>query len=118
MGSYKDIKAYEKSYQAAREIYFLTKDFPQHEQFGLQSQIRRAATSIALNIAEGSGKNDGDKELARYLKMAKGSCAEIQVLLNFAFDFGYISKENYDANLEKYNEIGKMLSGLLSYLRT
>ena len=116
MGSYKDLSVYEKSYEAAKEMYMLTKSFPREEQFGLISQIKRAATSIPLNIAEGYGKVAGNVETLRFLKMAKGSVAEMEVLLRFSHDFGYVSREEYVKQCTVYEEIGKMLSGLIRAL--
>ena len=113
MSSYKDLKVYEKSYGAAKRIYELTQSLPKEERYGLTDQMRRAATSIPLNIAEGYGKREGEKELSRYLRMARGSVAEVEVLLDFVKDFGYISEEEHKTEKAIYEEIGKMLNGLI-----
>ena len=117
MGSYKELSVYEKSYQAALRIYLLTNTFPKEEQFGLISQIKRAATSVPLNIAEGYGKGAGYTEVLRFLKMAKGSVAEMEVLLRFSKDFEYLSQTDYERFIAEYEEIGKMLSGLMRNLQ-
>ena len=117
MGSYKELSVYEKSYQAARAIYLLANSFPKDEQFGLISQIKRAATSIPLNIAEGYGKGAGYAEVLRFLKMAKGSVAEMEVLLRFSKDFGYINEIVFEEQNTQYEEIGRMLSGLMRNLQ-
>ena len=116
MGNYKGLNVYVKSYEVAKEMYLLAGSFPREEQFGLISQIKRAATSIPLNIAEGYGKSAGKPELLRFLKMAKGSVAEMEVLLDFAHDFGYMSGEVYSQKKRQYEEIGKMLSSLVAKL--
>ena len=113
MASFYDLNVYRKSYSAALDIYRITKEYlPKEEMFGLSSQIRRAATSIPLNIAEGYGKNNGSAELQRYLSITQGSCAEMEVLIHFIKDLGYITDIQYTNLIEKYNEIGKMLQGL------
>ena len=113
MQSYRELDVYAMSYEQAKEIYELTKAFPKEEQFGLISQIRRAATSIPLNIAEGYGKVETGKELLRYLSMARGSSAEMEVLLDFAKDFGYVSERIYEERMRLQQRIGKMLTGLI-----
>ena len=113
MQSYKDLLVFKKSYEQAVEMYGLTKSFPREEMFGLASQIRRAAVSIPLNIAEGYGKVEKGKELVRFLSMAKGSSAEMEVLLDLAKDIGYLSDDRHRQTMEKQEEVGKMLTGLI-----
>jgi four helix bundle protein len=117
MGDYRKLQVYERSYEKAKEIYVIANRFPKDEQYGLVSQIKRAAMSIPLNIAEGYGKQDGTKELLRYLRMARGSCAEVSVLIDFARDFGFMTKEEGERLQRGYEEIGKMLTGLLKALK-
>ena len=114
MGSYRDLKIYEKSYKAAKAIYLkISLKFPEEEKYGLKSQIQRAATSIPLNIAEGYGKGDTKKEMLRYMYMARGSVNEVMVLLDFAKDFGYITEEEQRKGKETYEEIGRMITGFI-----
>ena len=117
MSDYRELKVYEKSYEAAKMVYIISKGMPQSEQFGLTSQIRRASTSVPLNIAEGYGKQAGDKEVLRFLQMARGSSVEMQVLVNMLKDFGYISDEVYKETINQYEEIGKMISGLMKSIK-
>jgi four helix bundle protein len=84
--------------------------FPSCEQYGLSSQIRRAATSIPLNIAEGYGKRDSQAELKRYLRMSLGSANEVLVLLEFSKDMEYITEEMHEKAYTEYEEICKMLN--------
>ena len=91
----------------------MTERFPKEEIYGLTSQIRRAATSIPLNIAEGYAKRESQAEFKRYLTMALGSSDEMQVLLSFAKDLGYINLETYKKSREIYKEIAKMLSKMI-----
>ena len=114
MRGYKGLQVYERSYKAAKAIYLkIAERFPREEEYGLKSQIKRAATSIPLNIAEGYGKGGSRKEMLRYMYMARGSCHEVAVLLDFAKDFGYISEEEHEKAIKEYEEIGKMLTGFI-----
>ena len=107
--SYRDLKVYERSYRAAVSIYRMTSVLPREELYGLTSQMKRAATSIPLNIAEGYGKKESASEFKRFLLMAIGSCDEMRVLLDLCRDLDYISNEDHDAYEKEYDEIGKML---------
>ena len=110
---YEELKVYEKSYRAALSIYRLTEGYPKEEIYGMTSQIRRAATSIPLNIAEGYAKRDSQAEFKRYLRMALGSSDEMQVLLDLSKDLGYINAETYAKAKGAYKEIAKMLSAMV-----
>ena len=107
--SYEDIKAYERSYRAALDMYRIVRKYPREEMFGLTSQTKRASTSIPLNIAEGYGKRESIDEFKRFLLMAIGSCDEMKVLLSLSKDLSYISEQEYEKYSQEYNEIGKML---------
>ena len=109
---YKDLVVYTKSYQAALDVYRVTKTFPREEIYGLMSQLKRAATSIPLNIAEGYGKRQSANEFKRFLMMAIGSSDEIRVLLDFSKDLGYVAPEVHETLYAAYDEIGKMLNVL------
>ena len=114
MGDYRELKVYEKAYEGAKKIYQeIVPGFPKEEAYGLSSQIKRAAISIALNIAEGYGKGESTKELLRYMYMARGSVNEVLVLLEFAKDIGYIRVEEQRGASEAYEEIGRMLTGFI-----
>ena len=110
---YEDLKVYEKSYKSALSIYRITESFPKGEIYGLTSQIRRAATSIPLNIAEGYAKKESQAEFKRYLMMALGSSDEMQVLLDFVKDLGYVNPETHKKARETYKEIAKMLNSMV-----
>ena len=111
---YKELKVYEKSYKSALAVYRMTKGFPQEELYGITSQIRRAATSIPLNIAEGYAKRESQEEFKRYLRIALGSSDEMQVLIEFAKDLEYIGEERYTKAKAAYQEVSKMLNGMIS----
>src|SRR5690554_2519015 len=103
---------WQKSHQLVLKIYEATKHFPNDEQFGLTSQIRRAAVSIPSNIVEGKARGT-KKDYKRFLHIARGSLEEVKYQLLLAKDLGYIENANFDSILELAKEIGKMLNGLL-----
>ncbi len=98
---YRNLEVYKKSYELAMSICEYAKTMPKEERFELTSQIRRAATGIPLNIAEGYGKKESQQEFKRYLMMAKGSSTEMQVLLDMCKDLGYMKAEHHKKYLER-----------------
>lgn len=92
------------------EIYKLSKTFPSEELYGLISQIRRAVTSISLNIAEGSGSNS-EKEFRRFLEIALRSDYEVMTCLEIALRLNYCEGKDYDRLMIEADEIAAMISG-------
>jgi four helix bundle protein len=76
MRNFQELSVWQKSHELTLRIYKLSLSFPREELFGLTSQIRRAATSVPTNIAEGSGR-DSDAEMKRFLIISSGSCSEV-----------------------------------------
>ena len=111
--SFRDLKVYEKSMEMVEEVYRLTKRFPKEEQFALTSQITRACVSIPANIAEGYAKKESIAEFKRFLLMAGGSANEMQVLIEVSVRLGYVEKEHGAELIKGYEEIGKMIGGLI-----
>ena len=89
---YKELIIWQKGRRLTKEVYLLTRQFPPEERFGLSSQIQRAVVSIPSNIAEGFNRNS-DKEFIHFLKIAKGSSAEVETQLLLSMDLGYVDKE-------------------------
>lgn len=87
--SYKELEAYKKSYEFVIKIYNITQSFPKEEIYGLVSQVRRSVISIPSNIAEGYRR--GSKEYVHFLKVALGSCAELETQLSLSKDLGFCS---------------------------
>jgi len=114
MFNFEKLKVYKEAISFANEIYLLTKKFPKNEMYGLADQFRRAATSISLNIAEGSGRNK--KEFKRFLIIAKGSLQECIPLLELTFLQGYITQQEKEKYYNKCVELFKMLSTLIKNL--
>ena len=114
--SYKDLKVYIKSYSLTLEIHQLTKQLPKTERYELGSQMRRAATSIPSNIAEGYGKKRSTAEFKRFLLMALGSCNELQVQINLCKDLNYIDDKEAEELLERYDILGRQLNTMIDKL--
>ena len=89
MKDFRNLKVWEKAHQLALALYPITASFPRQEAYGLASQIRRAASSIPSNIAEGCGR-EGDPELARFCIIARGSATELEYQLLLARDLKLI----------------------------
>jgi len=94
-------------------IYVVSKDFPNDERFGLLSQIRRAALSIMLNIAEGSSRGS-DKDFIRFLRISYGSLLEVVSCCYGALDQPYISQNRFDYVYEKSHLVAKKINALLN----
>ena len=116
MKDFRELKVWEKSHELTLDIYKMSLGFPKEEQFGITSQIRRAATSIGLNIAEGCGRGS-DADFKRFLYIALGSATETEYCLQLALDLHYISKDLH-ANLnDEINEVKKMLYAFIAKLK-
>ena len=114
--NHKDLDAWRQAMSLAEKIYIETKDFPKTEQFGLTSQLRRAAVSVAANIAEGAARNT-DKQMVQFLHISLGSLAELETLILLSFSFGYIPEKSRDELLENLTKCMKLTHGLIKYLR-
>ncbi len=116
MSDYKKLKVWEDAHQFTIDIYNITKKFPNNEQYGLTSQIRRSSSSIPTNIVEGSGQlNNGN--LIRFLGIAKGSAFETEYQLLLAKDLNYITNEEYKYLLAKIQSIIRRLTNLIKSLK-
>ncbi len=102
--NYKRYNIYYLSYNFALEIYKLTEYFPKNEWNGLSSQMRRASVSIPANIAEGSTRKS-EREFLYFLNLSFGSGKELEFLLSFAKDVGYVDSLKYAELNEKLNEV-------------
>ena len=106
---------WQKSHELVLKIYEVTKNFPKDEQFGLTSQIRRAATSIPSNIVEGKARGSS-KDYNRFLLIARGSLEETKYQLLLAKDLKYINENIYKEIYKKMDEVGRLLGGLINNL--
>ncbi len=108
-----DLEAWQKGHLLALEIYKITKNFPKEELFGITSQLRRAASSITANIAEGFERYHF-KDKVRFYYQARGSVAEVQNFLLLAKDLNYIDLELCRKLGEKANEVRRLINGLIN----
>jgi len=111
---HRDLKAFQLAYRLAMEIFHLTKHFPREEVYSLTDQIRHSSRSVAANIAEGFRKRRYPNMLISKLTDCDGEATETQVWLDFALDCGYMSKQNYNHLTAGYEEVGRMLSGMIA----
>ena len=110
--NYKDLKVWQKSIELVIDIYQLVKGFPKEEVNGLSSQMRRAAVSIPSNIAEGYYRYS-DKELLKFLHIARGSGAELETQLIIAAQLGYASEQKLEKAMLLCEEVEKMLNAFI-----
>lgn len=95
--SFEKLKVWELSRTLVKEVYSLTKKFPDEEKFGLSNQLRRAVVSINSNLAEGSTRNSF-KDKARFTEIAYGSLMEVLSQLILSLDLSYVDAEEYRVN--------------------
>jgi len=115
MRDFRKYLVWEKGHKLALDIYKETKGFPREEAYGLMSQIRRAATSIPINIAEGCGRRS-DSEFSHFLNMAAGSSSEVEEELLLSFELGYLDESVYNELNNRVNEIKSILNKLINTL--
>jgi four helix bundle protein len=108
MQRFTDLKVWQRSHALVLKLYPLTATFPAEERFGVVSQLRRAATSVPANIAEGS-KRQGKGDFARFLNIAEGSLAETEYFVLLARDLNYLSADAAKPLLSEIEEIARML---------
>ncbi len=116
MRDYRKLRAFELADSLALEMYLQTKAFPSEERFGLTSQLRRAAVSIASNIVEGSSR-DSLADYIRFLDMAYGSVCEVEYQVSLAARLSYLNESNASKLTELAHETARVINGLLRSLR-
>jgi four helix bundle protein len=117
MRNYRDLLVWEKAHNLTLCIYRETQSFPREERFGITSQIRRAASSIGANLAEGCGRRS-DGEMARFVQIAMGSAAELSYHLLLCRDWGLLGAEQFNHLASATEEIMRMLSALSARVKT
>ena len=116
MRDYTKLRAFELADKLAIEIYRVTQSFPREEQFGLTSQMRRAAVSVASNIVEGCARHT-EVEYIRFLDIAFGSVRELDYQISLATRLGFLISPNSEAVASIAQETSKVLGGLIRSLR-
>ena len=115
MRDFRALKVWQKAHQVALEVYRQSRGFPADERFGLTAHLRKSATSVPSNIAEGCGR-ETEKEFARFLSIAAGSASELEYQLLLAHDLEYLSRDAYAALSEQVAEVRRMLYRLMQSL--
>ena len=110
------LRVYKDAYELGLSVHRLTLELPQFEKFELGRQIRRAAVSIPLNIAEGYGRKRTQTQFAQFVSYALGSCNELGVLLSYCHDLGYVSDPAFKEIESSCSSVGKQLTSLLQTL--
>lgn len=113
--NFRDLQVWKKAHALALLVYQATSTFPVSETYGLTSQTRRSAASIPANIAEGCGRS-GNRELARFVEIARGSAGELEYHLLLAHDLGFLSRSIYPSLLSNLDEVQKMLTSYRRFL--
>jgi four helix bundle protein len=114
--SYRDLIVWQRAMDVAAATYRLTRDYPREELFGLTTQSRRAAVSIAANIAEGYGRASKQAYI-NFLRIAQGSLKELETHLLIAERVGLAQGDSIQPILDQSDEIGRMLKALIGKLR-
>ena len=113
---FEDIEAWKRAREVTKKIYEISAIGEFGKDFGLKDQIRRSSVSIMSNIAEGF-ERDGNKEFMNFLSIAKGSCGEARSQLIVACDQGYISTDRFDQIYQDLDETGRIIGGLMRYIK-
>jgi len=113
---FEDIEAWQKAREVTNQIRSIATKNSFENDYALLNQLQRATYSIMLNIAEGYGR-ETDGEFKQYLIQSRGSAREVQSILYIAQDADYLSAEEFDDLYGQLDEIAKMLSGLIKYLK-
>lgn len=113
--SVEDLEVFKRSHNLTLKTYKITQGFPQTEKFGLISQMRRAASSIAANLIEGSHRLSR-KEYRQFVSIARGSVGELKYHMLLSKDLGYLLADEYNFLITELEEISKMLNGLIRSL--
>jgi four helix bundle protein len=115
MGDFKELAVWQQARVLVKEVYLATGAFPSSERYGLEIQLRRAAVSIASNVAEGAGIG-GDRPMLRHLRIARGSTAEVECQLLLARDAGILNENSWRRLDSQVQRVGRMLTALIRAL--
>jgi four helix bundle protein len=116
INTYKDLKVWKPAMSVAELAYKATRHFPRDEVFGMSAQIRRAATSIAANIAEGHGR-ETPGAFVQFVRMSQGSLKELETLVLLAMTVSLGNADELSRMVSKCDELGKMLRSLIRSLQ-
>jgi four helix bundle protein len=114
-GMFTQLRVWQIAHELTLQIYKVTASFPITERYGLTTQLRRAATAVPTNIAEGNARGHR-REYSQYCLIARGSIAEVEYLLRLSRDLGILRDNEYTTLIESYSEVGRMLQRLINKL--
>jgi four helix bundle protein len=112
---FEKLESWQLAVDFSNDVYQATRSFPADERFGLTSQARRSAVSVAANVAEGSSRSSR-KDFARFVEIAYGSLMETMTHLAIAHQQGFLSRDDYDRLREQADRLARILSGLRNSL--
>ena len=115
MRPHQKLEAWSKAIELVTDLYKCTERFPATERYGLTSQLRRAAISIAANIAEGAGRRS-KREFAHFLSNSQGSASEVETELIIAHKLGYLDEKTFSRLLSQLDRISRLITGLGRYI--
>lgn len=116
MKTFRDLLIWQKAMALVTNCYTLSADFPNDEQFGLTSQIRRCSISIPSNISEGFGRGT-NKDYYRFLTISLGSLFEFQTQIEIAYNLKYISLDKFNKLYEDSRELERMLTSFMNKIK-
>ncbi len=114
-GRFQDLRVWERAYELTLSVYRVTRSFPKDEKYGLTSQLRRAASSVGANIAEGCGRRS-DPEMRRFLQIARGSANEVEYHLLLARDLQFLTEDAFKELEAMVLEVQRMLAAFVQRL--
>ena len=115
MRAFRDLHVWQRAHQLTLAVYSTTLEFPREEQYGLTSQLRRASSSVAANIAEGCGRSS-TADFCRFLHIAAGSASELEYHLVLARDLGILDASTYARLSNEVTDVKRMLSAFTKRL--
>lgn len=117
MKSHKDLDVWKEGVGLAKAVYEATKTFPNHEIYGLTSQMRRAAVSVVSNIAEGAARQ-GNKEFIQFLYLSLGSTSELDTQIEVSMQIGFGEQKTLITLQERTAQVARMLQGLIRSVKS
>jgi four helix bundle protein len=115
--SHEELEVFQMAHALVRRVYAASAGFPVAERFALQSQVRRAATSVPTNIVEGAGRYSR-ADFIHFLTIAAGSAAEAQYLCRLSAELGFMQPELSTQLFHDYDRVRRALSGLIRHLKS
>jgi four helix bundle protein len=110
----RNLRIWKDAVALSKDVYLIK--YPPNEQFGLQNQIRRAVTSISLNIGEGSAR-ETPADYIHFLVIARGSCKEVQTAIELTKELGMIDFQTYTNLYDKADKLGRMITAFIKVVR-